>query len=156
MSDASVPETAARAFTITRVFDAPRELVFAAWTNPEHLAQWWGPHGVTTPLSTISADVRPGGTWRATMIRDDNGRRYPMGGEYIEVSPPERLVFTWGDAEDMDDPAGASVVTVDLADLGGKTRMRFHQAGFSVTEERENVRDGWSEAFERLGRVVER
>jgi uncharacterized protein YndB with AHSA1/START domain len=142
-----------REFTITRVFDAPRELVFRAWTDPVHMTAWFGPRGCTTPLSTIAADVRPGGVWRVTMIRDDNGAEYPTGGFYIEVREPERLVFTWSD------PGGSgeeSVVTVELADRGGRTEMTFHQAGFSSDEYRSGVHGGWSSAFDRLAGALVR
>lgn len=135
-----------REFTITRVFDAPRELVFRAWTDPAHLAAWFGPRGCTTPLSTIAADVRPGGSWRATMIRDDNGVEYPTGGFYIEVRKPERLVFTWTEPGGGDE----SLVTVVLADIAGRTEMTFHQAGFTSDETRTGVHEGWSSSFDRL------
>lgn len=136
-----------REFTITREFAAPRELVFRAWTDPRHLTRWYGPRGCSTPLESISADVRPGGAWRATMILDATGQEFPTGGFHLEVRPPERLVFTWrepgGDAE--------SVITVELADLGdGRTAMTFHQSGFTTQETWENVQDGWESALERL------
>jgi uncharacterized protein YndB with AHSA1/START domain len=146
MTDRPRTPSQQRQFTITRVFDAPRELVFRAWTDPARMAAWFGPRGCTTPLSTIATDVRPGGTWRATMIRDDNGAEYPTGGFYIEVSEPERLVFTWREPGSGEE----SVVTVELADLGGRTEMTFHQAGFSSDETRSGVHEGWASAFERL------
>jgi uncharacterized protein YndB with AHSA1/START domain len=139
-----------RAFTIIREFDAPREPVFLAWTEPEHAGRWFGPRGCATPRSSIEMDVRPGGTWRATMTRDD-GHEFPTGGFYLEVRPPERLVFTWRD------PGGAaeSVVTVDLVDLGGsRTGMTFHQAGFTTEEARRGVHDGWSSSFDRLAEHI--
>jgi uncharacterized protein YndB with AHSA1/START domain len=136
-----------REFTITREFAAPREVVFRAWTDPEQLTRWFGPRGFSTPRSSVAADVRPGGTWRATMVVDATGQEFPTGGFYLEVRAPERLVFTWrepgGDAE--------SVISVELADAGGgRTAMTFHQAGFTTEEARENVHDGWSSAFDRL------
>src|SRR5512142_2051607 len=93
---ANTPTTPDRDYTITRVFDAPRELVFEAWTDPAHFTHWFGPYGFTTPLSTISLDVRPGGAWRATMIATD-GAQAPIDGVYREVAKPKRLVFTTGD-----------------------------------------------------------
>src|SRR5471030_3335358 len=80
-----------REFVITREFDAPRELVFKAWTDPKHLAQWWGPRGFTNPV--CEWDVRPGGKIYDVM-RAPNGVDYPMGGEFCEIVPPERLVFS--------------------------------------------------------------
>ncbi|TQM03922.1 SRPBCC family protein [Pseudonocardia kunmingensis] len=138
---------ATRQFTIVRELDAPRELVFRAWTDPEHLTRWFGPRGCSTPRASIAMDVRPGGTWRATMVVDETGQEFPTGGFYLEVREPERLVLTWrepgGDSE--------SVVTVELADLGdGRTAMTFHQAGFTTEETRRGVHEGWSSAFDRL------
>jgi uncharacterized protein YndB with AHSA1/START domain len=143
-----------REFTITRVFDAPRELVFRAWTDPAHAAQWFGPEGCTTPRETISMDVRVGGEWRATMVRDDNGQEYPTGGTYREVAEPDRLVFTWTDPTSPTDRPEVSLVTIDLVDRGGKTEMTFHQTGFRTEGEREGVHQGWSSGFDKLGAYV--
>src|ERR1700722_7233031 len=76
---------------LTRLFDAPRDLVFKAWTDPKHLAQWFGPHGFTNPVCEV--DLRPGGIWRHVM-RGPDGNDYPMISIFQEVLPPERLVFT--------------------------------------------------------------
>jgi uncharacterized protein YndB with AHSA1/START domain len=136
-----------REFTIVRVLDAPRELVFRAWTEPDHLTRWFGPRGFSTPRDTIAADVRPGGTWRATLVDDATGARHPTGGFYLAVVPPERLVFTWTEPGG----SGESVVTVLLDDLGdGRTSLRFHHAGFTTDEGRAAVHDGWSSALDRL------
>ncbi|SMC95777.1 SRPBCC family protein [Kibdelosporangium aridum] len=137
--------------TITRVFDAPRELVFELWTRPEHMAGWYGPIGLTTPLSSISMDVRPGGTWRATMVNDADGTEYPQGGTYQEVVAPERLVFTWGEP---DDPARQALVTVMLAEAGGKTTMTFLITNLP-DDLRESVNEGWTSAFESLANYLE-
>ena len=147
MSQPAASATADREVVIMREFDAPRELVFRAWTDPAHLTHWYGPRGCSTPRSSIATDVRPGGTWHATMVLDETGQEFPTGGFYLEVREPERLVLTWrepgGDAE--------SVITVELADLGGgRTAMTFHQAGFTTEESRRGVHDGWSSAFDRL------
>lgn len=75
---------------LTRSFDAPRDLVFKVWTDPKHLAHWWGPHGFTTQIREM--DVRPGGAWRYAM-RGPDGNEYPFDGVYVEVVEPERLVF---------------------------------------------------------------
>ena len=84
----------AREFTIVRELDAPRDLVFRAWTDPEHLTRWFGPRGFSTPRTSIATDLRPGGTWRATMVLDETGQEFPTGGFYLEVREPERLVLT--------------------------------------------------------------
>src|SRR5204863_7596494 len=81
-----------REFTSGRIFDAPRELVWKAWTDPEQVSRWFGPRGFTTPLSNVSMDVRTGGTFELTMVSDDDGKEYPAGGTFLEVVEPERPV----------------------------------------------------------------
>ena len=128
-----------RDFTITRVFDAPRELVWKAWTDPEHVARWFGPRGFSTPRSTVTMDVRPGGTFEFTMVSDDDGNEIPSGGTFLEVEEPERLV--WRD-RDID-----LTVTITLADLGGRTEMTCHVSGKTGGAP---AYDGWSTMFDKL------
>ena len=109
--------TADREIVLTRLFDAPRELVFDAFTDPEHVGQWWGPNGFTT--TTHEMNVRPGGVWRYIMHGPD-GVDYPNKIVYHEVVKPERLVYSHGG--DDDEPAHFGV-TVTFADQGGKTRL---------------------------------
>ena len=138
--------------SIHRVFDAPRELVFRAWTQPEHLAQWYGPVGTHTPLHTISMDVRPGGKWQACMINNETGEEYPTGGEFRQVVEPERLVFTWGQ------PGGRVVglVTITFEDLGAKTAMNFLLADLPDNPDLiGEVSSGWSSALDRLTGLLE-
>jgi uncharacterized protein YndB with AHSA1/START domain len=99
--------TETEGLTITRVFKAPRELVFDAWTNPQHFARWFGGKDVDIPIDTVSMDVRPGGSWKATMVLPDGGHQIHWLGEYVEVDPPERLVLTLSDG-----PEDREVVTV--------------------------------------------
>jgi uncharacterized protein YndB with AHSA1/START domain len=134
-----------REFTITRVYDAPRELVWKAWTDPEHVARWFGPRGITTPRSTITMDVRPGGTFELTMVSDDDGTEYPSGGTFLEVQAPERLV--WRD-RDID-----MTVTITFADLGDRTEMTCHVVGETGGAE---AYDGWSTMLDKLGELVAR
>jgi uncharacterized protein YndB with AHSA1/START domain len=134
-----------REFTITRVFDAPRDLVWKAWTDPEHVARWFGPRGITTPASTIRMDVRPGGTFELTMVGDDDGTEYPSGGTFVEVEEPERLM--WRD-RDID-----LTVTVTFADLGDRTEMTCHVAGKTGGAE---AYDGWSTMFDKLAESLAR
>lgn len=138
-------------FTITRVFDAPRELVFKAWTEPARFAQWFGLRDSTIPLESVAMDVRPGGGWRATMIAGPERMEIQWKGAYREVVPPERLVFTLSDQPGDE----AEVVTVSLTDLGGKTEMVFQQRGGHLTEEGyARAAEGWSAFFERLAEHV--
>ena len=80
--------------SITRVFDAPRERVWREWTEPERFAAWYGGDQADIPVSTVSMDVRPGGRWKATMFFGEDRREIRWEGEYLEVAPPGRLVFT--------------------------------------------------------------
>jgi uncharacterized protein YndB with AHSA1/START domain len=133
--------------TITRVFDAPRERVWKEWTEPEGFADWFGGGQAEVPLSTVSMDVRPGGTWRATMYADP-GREIHWKGEYREVVEPERLVFTISDQ-----PGDAhELIIVVLTDLGdGRTEMLFQQRGGGLSpEEYERAGQGWSTFFDRM------
>jgi uncharacterized protein YndB with AHSA1/START domain len=128
---------------ITRVFDAPCELVFAAWTHPDHLASWFGPQGFT--CSAVTVDARPGGRWRAC-IRSPEGEDHWMHGVYREVSAPERLAFTFAwEAQEQE-----TLVTIGFADLDGKTEMTFTQTGFPTAAERDGHHEGWTSAFDDL------
>jgi len=132
---------------ITRVFDAPRELVFQAWTDSKHMAQWCAPAGFSIPLS--EGEAHSGGTWRTTMVAPD-GAEYSCNGEYREVVPPEKLVFShaWDEA---DMPRHETLVTVTFSDIdANKTRMDFRQEFFRSKSSRDGHEGGWTEAFERL------
>ena len=133
---------------ITRVFDAPRELVYEAWTDAEQLTAWLGPEGFTA--HSVSGDVRPGGRWRSA-IRSADGTEFWCSGEYRETVPPERLVFTfeWEDT-DGSKPGENSVITVSLADADGKTEMTFRQVGLESADSRDGHTDGWQQAFNKL------
>jgi uncharacterized protein YndB with AHSA1/START domain len=133
--------------TITRVFDAPRERVWKEWTEPEPFADWFGGADCEVPLAALSMDVRPGGSWRATMFCDGGRREIHWKGEYREVLEPERLVFTVSDRpEDV-----YELVTVVLTDLGdGRTEMLFQQRGRLSAEQYERAGQGWSSFFDRI------
>lgn len=150
MTDASPAAGASdRELVLTRVFDAPRELLFQIWTDPAHVACWWGPHGFTTPPETVALDVRPGGSWRIRMLAPD-GVEYWMHGVYREVVAPERLVFTYAGTASPGGPEHETRVTVTFADLGERTEMTFRQAVFPTVEERDSHAGGWSECFDEL------
>ena len=133
---------------ITRVFDAPRERVWAEWTKPDAFADWFGGPQCEVPLSSVSMDVRPGGAWRLTMFAPPNRRRIDWKGEYREVQPPERLVFTISD-QPRDD--AFELVLVSLSELGdGRTEMRFEQRGSMSPEQYERATEGWGGFFDRV------
>jgi uncharacterized protein YndB with AHSA1/START domain len=134
--------------TITRVFDAPRELVWKEWTEPERFADWFGGPESEVPLSTVSMNVRPGGAWRATMFAGPDGREIQWKGEYREVVEPERLVFT---VSDQPGDEAYELVTVVLTALGdGRTEMLFQQRGRLTPEQYERTGKGWSSFFNRV------
>jgi uncharacterized protein YndB with AHSA1/START domain len=133
--------------TFTRVFDAPRELVWKAWTEPEQLAQWWGPRGIQTPLETIEVDLRPGGAFRMTMVSEADGTEFPTEMEFREVVEPERIVFGWEAQRGL----GAGEVTVTFNDLGGKTEVIAHFDGFTTDEIMADAEIGWNGQLDKLG-----
>ncbi|GAA2779851.1 SRPBCC family protein [Crossiella cryophila] len=137
----------AREFTLTRVFHAPRELVYRSWTDPDEATHWWGPHGFTTPRATMSFDVRPGGEWQACMVEDATGKQFLSSGVYREVVPNEKLVFSWGEQGDADEDK--PVITIEFNDLGERTEMVFHQVGLLPEDALLEMEDGWSQCIER-------
>ena len=136
-----------RELVIARTINARRELVFAAWTDPRLAAQWWGP--VNYPAAHVEMDVRPGGAWRICLRSTEGGPDLWQGGVFREIVAPERLVFTFA-WEEEDERGLETLVTVTLADAGGKTRMIFRQAPFQSDKERDGHRWGWNSAFDRL------
>jgi uncharacterized protein YndB with AHSA1/START domain len=129
--------------TIARVFDAPRDLVFEVWTNPDHLARWWGPKGFTTASCTMR--LEEGGRWRTCVT--DGEVEYWAGGVYHEIVPPERLVFSFSWEEPKGTREHDTLVTVTFSDRDGKTEMTFHQAIFRTVAERDGHVGGWQECF---------
>lgn len=142
---------AEREVTITRVFDAPRALVFAAWTDAKHLAQWWGPKDFTNPVCTI--DPRVGGALRIHM-RAPDGNIYPMKGEIREIAPPERLVFTNIALDADDDVIIDGFTTVTFAEENGKTRLTIHTRGSAMVDYAANylkgMEIGWTQSIDKL------
>lgn len=116
-----------------RLLDAPRELVWQVWTDPRHLAQWWGPNGFRTTTSTY--DLRPGGEWRFVMHGPD-GRDYQNRITFDEIVKPERLVYHHGGGDDVEPVQFRS--TVKFEDIGGKTKVTLRGV-FPSAEERARV-----------------
>jgi uncharacterized protein YndB with AHSA1/START domain len=133
---------------ITRVFAAPPELVFRAWTDPAHMARWFGPR--VRPAARVQADARPGGAWRACLRAPDGSGELWLGGVYREVAPSERLVFSFAwDSEDAA-PGREMLVTITFATHGDGTLMTLHQAPFPSAQAVADHRHGWSSALDRL------
>lgn len=160
-----VESSTAPEFVISRVFDAPRELVWQSWTEPRHLAQWWGPRGMTNPVCEL--EVRPGGAYRIVM-RAPDGAEYPMEGIFREVVAPARLVLTmdcsghpdaWHDLVDPNrdktkKPRVELLQTVTFENLGGKTRLTVRTTFASLALRdamlKMGMTEGWSQSLDRL------
>lgn len=140
-----------RELVITRIFDAPRHLVFQAWTEPDRAARWWGPQGFITAYCDM--DVRQGGAFRVCM-RSPAGVEYWKQGIYCEVVAPERLVFTfvWEDAEGK--PGHQTQVTVTFAAHGDKTELTLRQAVFETVATRDEHQRGWTSTLQRLAEYL--
>jgi uncharacterized protein YndB with AHSA1/START domain len=135
-----------------REFEAPRELVFRAYTEPELLAQWWGPRKYEIIIREM--DVRPGGKWRV-IHRDAEGNEHPFRGEYLEIEAPEKIVNTF----EYEPLAGhVSVEHATFEDLGGRTRLTT-RTSFSSKEDRDGMlqtgmEEGASESLDRLDETL--
>jgi uncharacterized protein YndB with AHSA1/START domain len=133
--------------TVTRIFDAPRDLVFKVWTDARHAKQWWGP--VDYPATHLEMDVRPGGHWRGCLRSTADGRELWQNGVFREVVAPERLVFTFA-WEEKGERGRETLVTVTFTEQSGKTIMTLHQAAFQSIGERDGHQAGWNSSFNRL------
>jgi uncharacterized protein YndB with AHSA1/START domain len=147
------PGEGGRQLTITRVFDAPRVLVWRAFTEAEQFAQWFGHPPFKTPPSTVSMDVRPGGEWEATQVNQDTGHELPFAGTYREVEEPERLVMVFENVEDRSDPK-VEVVTVTFEDLGDKTEVTLNQAGYMDPKQYKRTEEGYGKFFDQLEKLL--
>ncbi|MEX1023009.1 MAG: SRPBCC domain-containing protein [Dehalococcoidia bacterium] len=147
-----VEQISDRELALERVFDAPRELVFKAWTEPERLLQWWGPRSYPTVVCTV--DLRPGGVWHYCM-RSAEGDEAWGRAEYREIVPPERLVYVdaFSDAEGSVIPP-ETVITLTFEEQDGKTLMKSHSLYASAEEMQQVIGmgmvEGISETFDRL------
>jgi uncharacterized protein YndB with AHSA1/START domain len=148
-----------REAVITRTFDAPRSLVFRMWTDPKHLARWWGPKEFTNPI--CEADVRPGGRLYIVM-RGPKGTPYdadfPMSGVFQEIIAPERIIFT-SQAEDKDGKALLKAVnTVTFTEAGGKTTLTIECRATALVpmavQMIDGMQAGWTQSIDKLGALV--
>ena len=130
---------------MSRMFDAPREVVWAAFTDPKHVVNWYGGHGFSNPVCEM--DVRPGGLWRHVM-RAPNGTEYAFDFIYLEVVEPERLVWQNADHGKCKDGPPTSVVTVTLGDLGAQTRWRMVARFDSIAARDLSVKMGFGQMID--------
>ena len=141
-----------RVLLFTRVFDAPRSLVFRAWTDPKQLVKWFAPEGFS--VAFLEMDVRPGGAWRKCM-RSPEGLEYWRRGVYLEIVKPERLVFTYISDDPASDPEHETVVTMIFEDQGSKTLMTFRQQEFESAAARDSHQFGWTSCMQRFAAFLE-
>ena len=144
-------DAAERELVITRLVDAPRDMVYAAWTDPKQAMQWWAPEGLT--VVALEMDVRPGGQWRKCM-RAPDGNDYWRKGVYREVVAPERLVFTYVSDDPRGEPGHETLVTVTFEKRGAKTMMTLCHSGFESKPARDAHHRGWASSLERFARYV--
>jgi len=144
--------------TITRILNAPRELVFKVWTDEKHMAQWWGPNGFTNPVCTL--DVRPGGNILIHMAWPNGGPVFPMKGVFYEVDEPNKLVFSGLAFEKEDGSFGLeNMNTITFEDLGnGKTKLTVHAAVIKASPEVSGavagMDQGWRESLVKLDELI--
>jgi uncharacterized protein YndB with AHSA1/START domain len=142
---------AAGELVMRRTFNAPRELVFRAWTEPQLLARWSCPRGFT--FTEQRGELRVGGAFFARM-RSAEGTEHRLRGVYPEIVPPERLAFTHCWVDESGTPGPETLITVSLTERDGRTEMMFHQGIFTSVEARDGHEHGWSSCFERLTELL--
>ena len=157
--NSSATKATERELVITRIFDAPRELVFKAWTEPEQLMRWWGPTEFTSPVCKI--DLRVGGKYLFCM-RSPDGQDYYSTGVYLKIDPPNEIAFTDSFADAKGNVVSAShygmgedfplelQVRVTFEEVDGKTKMTLRHAGFPPGEHSELAEAGWNGSFDKL------
>jgi uncharacterized protein YndB with AHSA1/START domain len=148
MSDSTGVRTAEREITITRTFDAPRELVFAAWTEPDQVAKWFGPAGFDAPRESVEIELRVGGRFNLRMVQGGSGREYQLRYVIVELVEPELIVLR---SEPMPEMGlhHATVARVEFHDEAGKTRMTLTDGPYTEAGGR-GAGAGWQSAFDKM------
>jgi uncharacterized protein YndB with AHSA1/START domain len=148
MSDPTPATASDRQVLITRIFEAPRERVFRAWTDPDQVSEWYGPEHFDTPRDRIRIDLEVGGRYELTMVRRDDGAEYPVGYDIVEIVEPELLVLRSDPMPEMgmQEP---SLLRVEFHDHGEKTRMTLSDGPYPA-EMSAHAEAGWGAAFDKL------
>jgi uncharacterized protein YndB with AHSA1/START domain len=132
----------------TRIFDAPRELVFRCMIEPEHLSHFWGPVGTSAPVQSITVDAHPGGVFDTVMVNDADGSEYPTHAVFVEVVVPERLVWK--------EPDSGMTTTSTFRDLGdSRTEVRIHQVNVPAEYRSEQAQAGFTSSLDRFAAYLE-
>jgi len=135
---------------LRRIFKAPREKVFRAWTDPEELKKWWGPEGYATPSAEV--DLRVGGKYRLGMRKLPDGEIFYLSGIYREVRPPESLVYTW--RWEAQPEHGETLVTVEFREVRDSTEVVLTHERFPTQKARDDHNRGWSGCLDRLAKLL--
>ena len=151
-NDVSTAPSSERVLVIERVFEAPRTVVFEAWTRAEHLVNWFGPKEFTLPFCEI--DFRVGGSYRFCM-RSPEDEGHWVWGEYREIVEPERIVFTWNREHPDGEIWSSTIVEVGFAEHNDRTAFTLHQSTFETVPYRDEHGFGWGQALDRLASLVE-
>jgi uncharacterized protein YndB with AHSA1/START domain len=138
---------------VTRVFDAPRDVVFKFWTEPEHLAKWWGPAGFHSPREDVAVDLRVGGVFRIRMVETAGGEEVLVLGEILELVVPELLVIHVTADQPPGFPPVDAELRIQLHDHGGRTRLTFRQ-GPIPADLREDATKGMNESLDKLAALL--
>ena len=153
MSDSTPVQTTEQEITIERDFDAPRELVFKAWTDPDHVARWFGPAGFDTPRESVEIELRLGGEFNLRMVQRGSGVEYQLRYEIVELVEPELLVLK---SEPMPE-AGlhhSTLARIELTDTAGRTHLKLTDGPYPEAGGR-HAAAGWENAFDELAALVE-
>jgi len=142
--------TAMSSLRLVRVFPAPRERVFRAWTDPDELRRWWGPGLFSTPRAHV--DLRPGGRYELVM-QPPVGEPLILAGTFLEITAPERLVYTWRWESGVPEPR-ESLVTVEFRDRGGATEVVLIHRDLPAGPAAEPYREGWESGLDKLGEAL--
>ena len=131
--------------TYVRTWEAPRELVFQCMTTAEHLSHFWGPTGVSTPIGNITIDLRPGGVFETIMVNDADGTEFTSRGVYVEIDPPEKLVWSESDVE------GGMTTSITFTDLGdGRCETVTHQTNVPEMYRSPEAQAGMLSSFDKM------
>jgi uncharacterized protein YndB with AHSA1/START domain len=153
MNESTPVQTDEQQITVTRVFDAPREVVFRAWIDPDQVAKWFGPAGFDTPRDSVEIDVRVGGRYSLRMVQPASGREYRLQYEIVELVEPELLVL-----RSVPMPHGGlqhhTIARIELEEYGDKTRMTLTDGPYTVDGGR-GASAGWEASFDKLGALLE-
>jgi len=152
MTDATPAATTDQQVLITRIFEASRERVFKAWTDPDELAAWYGPEHMDAPRERIHIDLRIGGRWELTMVRRDGGAEFTISYEILQLVEPELIVLQSDPMPEMGmhEP---TILRVELHDHGSKTRMTLSDGPYPPRV-RGHAEAGWTAAFDNLATIL--